>query len=229
MAVLRLWLTLVLVGLCSPAAADLWVLENWPTAFDGRLPKGMPPGEGWRAVSGDGTLLTSDCVGEFSSPECILDTMMACDAWSNVDHITGHDARGNAYRHHPICARLMSDPFYTPAGLKTFGFGGTDHPEHFVLYYKPLRFVVTVENMYTGPGLDRPAASCFWCPDDIGLAFLLIRCQPFPLYNKRATLEGEFRIVDLFQAKFQGTAFEGYPFLDDLYARHYDEMRQGMR
>ncbi len=90
---MRLFVVLLAVIFTTPVAAqeELGKIGGWPSEFDGRYPKGMPPGEGWKVVSGDGALLTSDCVGVLTSPECLIDTMITCTARSWVGPEQGFD------------------------------------------------------------------------------------------------------------------------------------------
>ncbi len=171
---------LPMVFLAHPSAAQetRGKIDGWPTAFEGRQPVGMPPGEGWKAVSGDGSLQTSDCVGLLTSPECLLDTIMACEAWSRVDEITAVNTYGDEYYWHPVCYSLRGRPGVADE-VSTFE-GGSGNPEDFSYYYKTVSFALTVENTHPRRRLYPEGRSCSWCPGDVVVAFLAVICSPDP-------------------------------------------------
>lgn len=130
---LAIWMGLMAADAGGLAAEEAAQTENrpgtilgWPTEFDGRYPVGTPPGDGWHYVSGDGKVFSSSCIGEPVSPQCLVDTMMACGAWS--DHVTiwpgadrpeGEPDRSEYYNH-PICDALEHYPGTAGYGLNTF-------------------------------------------------------------------------------------------------------------
>ncbi len=172
---------LLAVFFATPVAAqeETGKIGGWPSEFDGRQPVGLPPGEGWKVVSGDGTLLTSDCVGVFTSPECVLDTIIACTAWSWVDEVTAVDSSGYEYYWHPICDTLRSQPGDAGTAVRTFNVG-RDNPEDFSYYYKTVSFALTAGNTHPRRQLYPEGWSCSWCPGDVVVAFLAIICSPDP-------------------------------------------------
>ena len=179
---MRLFVVLLVVFFTYPVVAQEGTgkIDGWPSAFEGRHPVGMPPGEGWKVVSGDGTLLTSDCIGVFTSPECVLDTVLACEAWSRVDEVTAVDSYGYEDHWHPICDSLRGQPGNVDSPVRTFG-AGSDNPEDYSYYYKTVPFVVTTGNV---PPRDAPpypeGSSCRVCPGDVAVAFPTIICSPDP-------------------------------------------------
>jgi len=56
----------------------------------------------WRVLSGDGKTLPSDCVGKPVTPECIVDTMIACEVLSPI----GVSMADEPLRFHPSCYSL---------------------------------------------------------------------------------------------------------------------------
>lgn len=173
---------LLAVFFTTPVAAqeEAGKIGGWPSEFEGRQPVGMPPGEGWKVVSGDGTLLTSDCVGVFTSPECVLDTVLACEAWSWMDEVTAVDSSGYKYFWNPICDTLRSRPGDAGTGVRSFR-GGRDNPEDFSYYYKAVPFVLTEGNVPSRHAPPYPEGwSCDWCPGDVAVAYLIISCAPDP-------------------------------------------------
>lgn len=181
--VLMRWLsrTLLILLILSPLSSlyadnDSGPLKDWPVAFDGRLPRGMPPGDGWKVVSGDGTLTSSDCIGDFYQPECIVDTMMACDARSPMDEPTSNDGF-HLYYWHPLCEVLRPFPGEARSHVRSFAVGGSD-PDDIVFYYKTIRFTLTEEMIPDWPNV--PGEPCRWCVGDIVIAAPLIICAPSP-------------------------------------------------
>lgn len=186
---MRFLVVLLAVFFTTPVAAqeETGKIGGWPSEFEGRQPVGMPPGEGWKVVSGDGALLTSDCVGVLTSPECLIDTMITCTARSWVgpeqgfDYNAAHPTVGPDLFFNPICNVPRSDgrdedPWIIAAGP------GVYHPEDFVFYYKTEPFVWTEAYLMLKRFIPPTPEgwSCEGCPSDVTIAFPSIRCSPDP-------------------------------------------------
>jgi hypothetical protein len=145
MTVGRVCLVLFLIGVCQCVALsatwadDTPLKENrkiggWPTEMDGRYPVGMPPGDGWNVISGDGQKFSSACIGDLRSPQCLVDTMMACGAWSNVEADWPTEFDAQLFFNHPICRALMNYPKVPTLGLQSFVYYESD--PQIIVYYK---------------------------------------------------------------------------------------------
>jgi hypothetical protein len=110
-------------------------IGGWPTEFDGRYPVGTPPGDGWSFVSGDGQKFSSACIGKMRSPQCLVDTMMACGAWSDLDAGWPSETDAEEVFNHPICHALQNYPGKPGVGIATFTGPGFD-PDNWMIYYK---------------------------------------------------------------------------------------------
>jgi hypothetical protein len=97
-----------------------WALALATAFFAAGLARAEPVGP-WRVLSGDGRLITSDCLGTNASPECLADTVIACELFSpapdyNPDGI---------YHEHTLCSSpgvrqlLGTTPIYIDPRLVT--------------------------------------------------------------------------------------------------------------
>ena len=138
-----------------------------------------PAGEGWRTVAGDGSVVTSECIGELSSPTCIVDTMIACAAWtpargwprpSTPDWIGGY---------HPVCDVLRAEPGNPGVWARTFlGTPGHAGPKDRIYFYRAVPFAITEEMI---PWFeDDPDDPLHWRAGDVAVAVPLVRCLPKP-------------------------------------------------
>ena len=125
---------LLLGGIASVA------LTAWPLAARTSPVSGATLlGDGWRVIAGDKSEVTSDCIGQMTSPLCVVDTMMACDVWSPAhDYDNPMDAEAAV---HPICKGVS-----TGNGPRTFNLGSTN-PKYYRLEYQVATFPVTAENI----------------------------------------------------------------------------------
>lgn len=146
LALMTIWLTVLPAGAQDAPPMPLSEIEGWPSEFDGRHPVGFPPGEGWRVISGDGKLVSSNCIGRFETPDCIVDTVMACGVWSWQDDVTEYDPyiEGLGYRLHPVCDTLRSTPGDPGVSVPFIVLIGPN-PEHFIVYYRMTPFILTEE------------------------------------------------------------------------------------
>lgn len=119
------------------AAADQ--VRSWP---------GAKVLDGWRIVAGDKTEVTSDCLGDMTSPLCVVDTMMACDAWSpDRDLLPAEDVLGWRWDSRPaICDPLRSEPGNKGTVPRTFNFH-TANPKYYRVRYQVATFTVTAAMM----------------------------------------------------------------------------------
>ena len=62
----------------------------------------------WQEIWGDGTKVDSDCVGSAATPECLVDTLVACDVWSEYPGYYDHDE----FRPSPVCSVIGSPAPY---------------------------------------------------------------------------------------------------------------------
>ena len=125
----------VVLCACAPAART-------PT-----LPAAMLMSDGWRVVAGDRSEMTSDCIGSMKTPLCVVDTMMACDAWSPVDDFGPDDVTANHFD--PVCDPLRADPGNPGYAPRTFEYSSFN-PKFFRLEYQAASFTVTTA-MMTAP------------------------------------------------------------------------------
>ncbi|MHA1598697.1 MAG: hypothetical protein ACTSV1_08245, partial [Alphaproteobacteria bacterium] len=100
----------------------------------------------WRVVTGDRTEITSDCLGEMTSPVCIVDTMMACGAWSPDSHSLFKERLNRPGGYHPICDALRIQPGDVGVVPRYFGFEPI-HPDFVRLTYKVATFQISRDIM----------------------------------------------------------------------------------
>lgn len=58
------------------------------------------PLEPWRMISGDGRLVTSECLGSNATPDCLADTVLACELLSPPPNYNPD----GLYHEHPLCS-----------------------------------------------------------------------------------------------------------------------------
>ena len=96
--------------------------------------------------------MTSECIGELSSPTCIVDTMIACDAWS-PDRPRLFDYVDESWigLDHPVCDVLRIQPGHGGYAPRSFGIGtAIGGPKYVLYYYKVVPFRVTEETCGLG-------------------------------------------------------------------------------
>lgn len=119
------------------------------------------PLEPWRMISGDGRLVTSECLGSNATPDCLSDTVLACELFSpppdyNPDGL---------YHEHPLCSSpgvrqlLGTTPMHIDPRLVT-------------IYYSFDRWVLTDADLwYRGDD---------WKAGDLAVDVELFACFPRP-------------------------------------------------
>ena len=136
-----------------------------------------PEGEGWRTLAGDGSVVTSDCIGELSSPECIVDTMIACDAWNPGPGWPRSTSPGWIDGYHPVCDVLRRRPGHDDSAPWTLGVD-TDvaGPKDRVYFYRAVPFAITEEMI---PWFESdPDDPLHWRAADVAVAVATVRCLP---------------------------------------------------
>lgn len=179
------------IAVWQPAAAEEFDWYNqsgrigdWPSEMDGRYPVGLPAGENWRMVSGDGQRWTSDCIGDFRSPDCIVDTIMACEAWSPTEEPTLIDKDGYEYYWHPVCELLRSTPGDPSVGVRNFGtVEKTEYREDWISYYRTASFILSEETKIPylhRRAYDPPCGKYSRCMGDTVSVLQTVWCTPDP-------------------------------------------------
>ena len=164
-----------LAGIALAFAVALAVSASATAAGD-RFPP-PPAGEGWKILAGDGSVVTSQCIGQLSSPECIVDTMIACAAWtpargwprpSTPDWIGGY---------HPVCDVLRAEPGNPGVWARTFlGTPGHAGPKDRIYFYRAVPFAITEEMI---PWFESdPDDPLHWRAADVAVAVPTVRCLP---------------------------------------------------
>jgi hypothetical protein len=172
-------------------------IGGWPTEFDGRYPVGTPPGDGWSFVSGDGQKFSSACIGNLRSPQCLVDTMMACAAWSDLDAGWPTETDAEEMKNHPICKSLMNHPIHPGLGLSIFGDVGFE-PSNSMTYYK-LDSRTVDQAMLESEGAPRKLIQtndCDICLGDTAIIPVIIRCFPNPVLAGEERTERVFETFD---------------------------------
>lgn len=182
------WLA-VIVSFCATLQAeqvidrpdDFGTILGWPTAVEGRYPVGTPPGQGWNFISGDGKTFSSPCIGKPRSPQCLVDTMMACSMWTDTGAGWPSETDKEEYYSHPICKALMNDPIHPGRGIRVF-FDPGRHPENDMIYYKLDSRVVDQAMLETegAPWSLIDPKDCDICVGDTAIIPLIISCYPDP-------------------------------------------------
>ena len=156
----------VALALGAPGAAD-------------RFPP-PPAGEGWRTLAGDGSVVTSQCIGQLSSPECIVDTMIACAVWTPAAGWRRAKTPAWIGGFHPVCDVLRIQPGHSGYGPRTLG-GSTSAagPKHRIFFYRTIPFAIT-EEMIPWFAADRedPDDPLNWRAGDVAVAVPTVRCRP---------------------------------------------------
>ena len=170
-----------LAGIALAFAVALAVSASATAAGD-RFPP-PPEGEGWKTLAGDGSVVTSDCIGEMSSPECIVDTMIACDAWTpGRPWLYDYVDESWIGRQHPVCDVLRIRPGHGGYAPRTLGVGtiGTQ-AKHRIYFYRTIPFEIT-EEMIPWFSADRedPDDPLNWRAGDVAVALPTVRCLPKP-------------------------------------------------
>jgi len=96
------------------------------------------PLEPWRMISGDRRLITSECLGSNATPDCLADTVLACELFS-----PGPDySLDGLYHEDPLCSSpgvrllLSSTPLHIDPQLAT-------------IYYSFDRWVLTADDLWS--------------------------------------------------------------------------------
>ena len=101
----------------------------------------------WQMLMGDGSKMTSSCIGELSSPKCVADTILACEFWTDLSYEWSDKHPGFW---HPICDGIFfitsSDyrrphQFYWPTSGSP--------PKKIMIEYRIASFKLTAENTKT--------------------------------------------------------------------------------
>lgn len=134
----------------------------------------------WRIIAADGDPVSSNCIGDWGSPDCILDSALACMAWSRW--VPDPDPWWLALlMEHPLCKAFGYRPL--PTGL----------PEQAVVYYRGLWLPINSNLMTSRPSkLLGGSATDSWKrlnayhfsrplrPGDLLLAVQWWRCDDYP-------------------------------------------------
>ena len=142
-----------------------------------------PAGEGWRTLAGDGSVVTSECIGELSSPTCIVDTMIACDAWSpHRPRLYDYVDEGWIGLDHPVCDVLRAEPGHEGYAPRTLRIGtAIGGPKYVLYYYKVVPFPVTEENLPDwAVGKGSGIRFLNWRAGDVAVAVAVVRCVAPP-------------------------------------------------
>ena len=142
-----------------------------------------PAGEGWRTLAGDGSVVTSQCIGELSSPTCIVDTLIACDAWTPYRY-WAYDYVDESWLggYHPICDVLRTRPGHGDSNPRTLHIGtAIGGPKYVLYYYKVVPFRVTEENLPDwAVGKGSGIRFLDWQAGDVAVAVAVVRCVAPP-------------------------------------------------
>ena len=169
MRFVRVWyVAMIMAVLAAPGWAGNWTPE--PDMF---------------TLSGDGSMVSSDCVGKLTSPQCVIDTMMACVAWTPDSAKPGPDFPGG---YHPVCDVLRAKPGNTGMVPMIYPTGIWPDPNNVVVHYRIATFPITEDNMtdfdkrrlererrYGAPPWEIEA---YMRPGDLGVAVFLRWCEP---------------------------------------------------
>ena len=136
-------------------------------------------GRGWRTLAGDGSVVTSQCIGELSSPECIVDTMIACAAWTPARGWPRPSTPDWVGGYHPVCDVLRAEPGNPGVWARTFlGIPSHAGPKDRIYFYRAVPFAITEEMI---PWFaDDPDYPLHWRAGDVAVAVPLVRCVPKP-------------------------------------------------
>ena len=172
-----------LLSRLTAVALGVAVALGAPVAVAGERFPPPPAGEGWRTLAGDGSVVTSECIGETSSPTCIVDTMIACDAWS-PDRPRLHDHVDESWigLDHPVCDVLRIQPGHGGYAPRTLDIGtAIGGPKYVLYYYKVVPFPVT-EDILPDWAVGKGSRTRFldWRAGDVAVAVPVVRCVAPP-------------------------------------------------
>lgn len=134
---------------------------------------------GWRVVAGDKSEITSDCIGSFATPLCVVDTMMACAAWSDPSPPYDYGPYWP-----PVCDPLRLDASNDEYAPRTFRYGSGLLPEYHRDEYKVIFFPVSNETMdnYMRAELSYLGPELAGRPGDLAATIRLRTCEPLEEY-----------------------------------------------
>ncbi|MBT5108253.1 MAG: hypothetical protein HOM25_06205 [Rhodospirillaceae bacterium] len=129
----------------------------------------------WRVVAGDKSEFTSDCIGSMATPLCVVDTMMACAAWSDPGAAYHPDHKWPA-----ICKPLILDPSNEEYFPRTFKYGSVLLPKYHRDEYKTIFFPVSEDTMdnYMRAELSIHGPGMHGRPGDLATTIRLRTCEP---------------------------------------------------
>ncbi|MEX1306411.1 MAG: hypothetical protein WEA84_14750 [Rhodovibrionaceae bacterium] len=137
-----------------------------------RLPPN-PLTDGWQVLSDDESWVSSTCLGEMTSPQCVADTLIACGSLTaygydtrKLEHIIADDSWIGGY--HPVCDPLRSKPGNPGVGPRSYDNTGG----RFLLFYKVIPLFIWEE--YVTRHLYDVREG------DVALPVITISCDPPP-------------------------------------------------
>ena len=101
----------------------------------------------WQMLMGDGSKMTSSCIGELSSPKCVADTILACEIWTDRSYEWDDETPGFW---HPICDGIFfitSSDYRRPHQFNWPPLGFV--PKKIMIEYRIASFKLTAENTKT--------------------------------------------------------------------------------